>query len=269
MADLARLKPGEVTRLTRLNPDAAPFDPPGSTGVSAVEALARKADAGLFVLGSHTKKRPHALTVGRLFDGRLLDAVEFGVDPEATRLLRSFGSAPAAAQAGHKPGLAFVGSAFEAVPAAAAARSLLLDLLRGRVVPAINLAGVDRLILVVAEGGGGGEGAAQPSTSSSASAPPVRLSLRQFALRLKKSGGRTPRVEATEIGPALDLVLRRHLPGPPDLVKAALKAAAGPAKKKVRVLAVFFRFPSKKTAVTTFCTIQISDTSCLTRHRRV
>ena len=229
MADLARLKPGECVRLTRPNPDATPFDPPGSAGPAAVESLARRAGgggAGLFVLGNHTKKRPHALTVGRLYDGRLLDAVEFSVDPATSRLLKSFGSAPAGATAGHKPALAFVGSPFEADPAAGAAKSLLLDLLRGRVVPAINLAGLDRLILVVAEGGGGGGGA---STST-----PVRLALRQFSLRLKKSGSTTPRVETTEIGPALDLTLVRHLAGPPDLVKASLRAGVAP-KKKVRL----------------------------------
>jgi ribosome production factor 2 len=240
MADLARLKPGECVRLTRPNPDAAPFDPPGSAGPAALESLARRAGgggAGLFLLGSHTKKRPHALTLGRLYDGRLLDAVEFTVEAETTRLLKAFGAAPAAAQAGHKPALAFIGSAFEADPAAAAAKSLLLDLLRGRVVPGINLAGLDRLILVVAEGGGRGGGVG----AASSSAPPVRLAVRQFALKMKKSGGLTPRVESSEIGPALDLRILRHLAGPPDLVKASLRAGVAP-KKKVRKSFFFFFF---------------------------
>jgi len=249
MADLARLKPGECVRLTRPNPDAAPFDPPGTAGPAAVESLARRAGgsgAGLFVLGNHTKKRPHALTVGRLYDGRLLDAVEFTVEPATARLLKAFGSAPAGATAGHKPALAFVGSAFESDPAAAGARSLLLDLLRGWVVPAVNLAGLDRLILVVAEGGGGGGGG-----GGGASAPaPVTLALRQFSLRLKKSGGVTPRVETTEIGPALDLRIVRHLAGPPDLMKASLRAGVAPKKKvskrrrqRERAGAVFFASP--------------------------
>ena len=227
MADLARLKPGECVRLTRPNPDAAPFDPPGSAGPAAIESLARRAGgggAGLFVLGTHTKKRPHALTLGRLYDGRLLDAVEFSVDPATARLLKAFGAAPTAAQAGHKPALAFVGSAWEADPAAGAAKSLLLDFLRGRVVTGINLAGLDRLILVVAEGGGGSGGRGGGGGGA-------RLALRQFSLRLKKSGVTTPRVEAAEIGPALDLAIVRHLVGPPDLVKASLRAGVAPKKK--------------------------------------
>lgn len=112
-------------------------------GEAALEALARKADCGLFALATHTKKRPHALTLGRLFDGRLLDAVEMTLDSVTT--IAETGAAAAAARtaAGHKPLLFFAGAPFDAAggdPAMVAARSLLLDLFRGRVVQAINLA---------------------------------------------------------------------------------------------------------------------------------
>lgn len=130
----------ECVKLTRKNEGLHPMD---AGGEAALEALARKADCGLFALATHTKKRPHALTLGRFFDGRLLDAVEMTLDSVTT--IAETGAAAAAARtaAGHKPLLFFAGAPFDAAggdPAMVAARSLLLDLFRGRVVQAINLA---------------------------------------------------------------------------------------------------------------------------------
>ena len=44
-----------------------------------------------------------------------------------------------------------------------------------------------------------------------------------FRVLLKKSGSRTPRVEVEEMGPSLDLVLRRTHLASDDLMKAATK----------------------------------------------
>ena len=44
------------------------------------EKLCAKADASLFAFGSHSKKRPSNLLLGRLFDGHLLDMFELGVE---------------------------------------------------------------------------------------------------------------------------------------------------------------------------------------------
>lgn len=229
MADLGTLKRGECLKLTRKNDDVLPFE--GPEGAARLEALARKADAGLFVVGSHSKKRPHTLTLGRVFDGRLLDALELHLSAEegdnGCRLLKQFGAAPTRVAAGHKPCLFFAGGAFESDPAAAAARSLLLDLFRGRAVSKINLAGVDRVLVVAASDEVGGN-------SGSVSGKKIEVSIRQYAIALKKSGTRVPRVELTEIGPSLRASLGRHRQAPPDLWKAAMKQPEGVEKKKVR-----------------------------------
>jgi len=47
--------------------------------VSSLEFFAEKEDASLFVLGSHSKKRPNNLTFARTFDRKVLDMVEVGV----------------------------------------------------------------------------------------------------------------------------------------------------------------------------------------------
>jgi len=82
---------------TRRNEDVRPFEPGGE---ASLEFFADKADCGLFCLASHSKKRPHNLTLGRFFDRRLLDLAEFGV--ERFRPLTAYGPAGAAAQAGNK-----------------------------------------------------------------------------------------------------------------------------------------------------------------------
>jgi ribosome production factor 2 len=37
-------------------------------------------DCSLFVVGTHQKKRPHNLVMGRVFNGHVLDMFEFGVE---------------------------------------------------------------------------------------------------------------------------------------------------------------------------------------------
>jgi len=51
---------------------------------------------------------------------------------------------------------------------------------------------------------------------------------------LKKSGSRTPRVEVEEMGPSLDLVLRRTHLASDDLMKAATKVPRVVKPKKVK-----------------------------------
>lgn len=239
MADLGTLKRGECLKLTRKNDDVLPFE---AEGEARLEALSRRADAGLFVVGSHSKKRPHTLTLGRVFDGRLLDALELHLSPEegACKLLKQHGSAPTAVAAGHKPCLFFAGGAFESDPALAAAKSLLLDLFRGRQVSKINLAGIDRVLVVAAS-----DAAASSSSSASgtgAAGHEKEIAIRQYAVALKKSGNRVPRVQLTEIGPSLRASLGRHRQAPPDLWKAAMKQPEGIEKKKVGVLFLLFLF---------------------------
>jgi ribosome production factor 2 len=47
--------------------------------VSSLEFFAEKEDASLFVVGSHSKKRPNNLTFVRTFDRKVLDMVEVSV----------------------------------------------------------------------------------------------------------------------------------------------------------------------------------------------
>ena len=47
---------------------------------SSLEFWAQKNDASMFVVGQSTKKRPDGLTFVRMFNGKVLDMCEVGVD---------------------------------------------------------------------------------------------------------------------------------------------------------------------------------------------
>lgn len=47
---------------------------------SSLEFWSRKNDASLFVVGQSTKKRPDGLTLVRMYDGKVLDMCELGVE---------------------------------------------------------------------------------------------------------------------------------------------------------------------------------------------
>lgn len=56
-----------------------PFDA-SSNSQASLEFWSTKNDASLFVVGQSTKKRPNGLTFIRMFDGRILDMIEVGVE---------------------------------------------------------------------------------------------------------------------------------------------------------------------------------------------
>ena len=56
------------------NKDIIPFE-----DTSKIEFICKKHNASLFTIASHSKKKPHNLVFGRLFDGELLDMIEFGI----------------------------------------------------------------------------------------------------------------------------------------------------------------------------------------------
>jgi ribosome production factor 2 len=234
LLEIARLREASATRdavvkLSRRNADARPFE---AGGELPLEFLAGKSQAGAFALASHTKKRPHNVVLGRLFDGRLLDCVELGVS--ALTPVEKFGGAAARVQSGNRPAVLFAGAGFDRDPALRTARSMLLDLLRGRQVSTLDLASLDRVVLALAPGGGGGAAEDGSGGAPAASSAPSTLVLRQYAIRLKKSGTPIPRVALVEIGPRLDFAVRRHRPAPPDLEREAMRQPPKPKAKKVR-----------------------------------
>eukprot|EP00877_Chromochloris_zofingiensis_P000399 jgi/Chrzof1/1035/Cz01g37260.t1 len=210
LVDLHKLKGVDGQKFTRKNPDVKPFEPGGEV---PLQFFANKANCSLFALGSHSKKRPHNLVLGRLYDFHLYDALELGI--ELCKPLSEFKGA-AAAQAGNKPCMVFVGDKFDSDPDYKLAKSILLDFFRGLQVDTINLAGLDRVMVVVAIGD-------------------KDLLIRQYSIKFKKSGTKVPRAALTEMGPSLDLRIRRHREPPVDLELEALKQPKVTKKKEKNV----------------------------------
>jgi len=182
-----------------------PFD-----DATSIEFYSKKTDCSLFMFGSHSKKRPNNLVLGRLFDQHLLDMFEFGI----VKFVSMHQFKTAKVMSGVKPCLVFSGDKFESDPLYKRIKNLLTDMFRGASVTQLRLSGMEHVYeFVVVED---------------------TIYLRSYRVVLKKSGCRTPRIELEEIGPSLNLVLRRSTVASDDLYKLANKQpiTAKPKKKK-------------------------------------
>eukprot|EP00164_Ancoracysta_twista_P002372 GFYU01003142.1.p1 GENE.GFYU01003142.1~~GFYU01003142.1.p1 ORF type:complete len:304 (-),score=88.45 GFYU01003142.1:55-966(-) len=198
LKDLYLLKKPLAVKFQRKN-QVRPFE-----DETSLEFFSQKSDCSLFVFGSHQKKRPNNLVFGRMFDFHLLNMVEFGVTN--FKPMESFKKTPRFAE-GFKPCIMFIGQDFEQEDEYKHIKSLFLDFFRGREVTTFNLAGVEHLLVFTAVEG--------------------TIYLRAYGITFMKSGTKFPRVELEEIGPSIDLKLRRTKHASDDVQKESMKQAKG------------------------------------------
>ena len=136
LKDLTMLSRPNCKVMTKKN-DILPFE-----DILSLEFLADKNQCGLFALGSHTKKRPHNLTLGRLYDGHILDIYEFGI--ESHKSIESFKNA--AKGIGTKPIMLFVGDQWQNDALYTNIQNMLLDMFRGDKAEKISMRGIDHAI---------------------------------------------------------------------------------------------------------------------------
>ncbi|PIA30804.1 hypothetical protein AQUCO_05400122v1 [Aquilegia coerulea] len=211
LTDIYHLKRGTAIKYSRRNDNIRPFE---SGGETSLEFFSLKTDCSLFVFGSHSKKRPDNLVLGRTYDHHIYDLVEVGV--ENFKSMDSFSyNKKLAPKVGTKPFFAFIGEGFESVEELKHLKEVLLDLFRGEVIENLNLAGVDRVFVCTVLSGN-------------------KVFLTHCALRLKRSGTVVPRMELVEVGPSMDLVIRRHRLPSDGLRKEAMKTSLEKPKKKVK-----------------------------------
>ncbi|XP_074655618.1 ribosome production factor 2 homolog [Tubulanus polymorphus] len=177
---------------------------------TSMEFFSKKSDSSLFMFGSHSKKRPHNLIIGRLFDYHVLDMVELGVENAVS--MKEFQTGKISL--GSKPCLLFAGEPFETDHEHQRLKNLLIDFFRGPVVDNIRLQGLEYVMMFTAIDG--------------------KILLRIYKILLKKSGTKTPRIELEEIGPSFDFVMRRTKLASLDLFKRAKRVptTVQPKKKK-------------------------------------
>ncbi|KAJ2785269.1 rRNA-binding ribosome biosynthesis protein rpf2 [Coemansia javaensis] len=200
LKDLYALHKPHAINFTKKN-QIHPFD--DETGI---EFFSRKNDSSLFAIGMHSKKRPHNLILGRTFDYHLLDMIELGV--EKCVPIKDVGNPTCAI--GARPLMVFNGETFAQDERMILLKSLLLDFFRGEDSDRVSLKGLEHVITVTA-------GPAGPNGE------PGLVFLRTYTIDLKKSGVRQPRVELTEMGPSLDLRIRRVRYPADDMWKQAIR----------------------------------------------
>jgi len=193
MRDIAHIKKPFGVLLNKKN-DIRPFE-----DQPKVEFLCDRNQCPLFVFGSHNKKRPVNLILGRTFEGQVLDMFEFGV--ENYKKLTHFKNTKTSIAS--KPIIMFAGEAFDTQHEYIRMKNFLLDFFSGRKMDGVRLSGLESVISVVAVEG--------------------KILFRHFRVILLKSGTRIPRVELEEIGPRFDLSLRRSQLAFEDLFKTSLR----------------------------------------------
>jgi len=107
---------------------------------------------------------------------------------------------------GGKPLILFQGEQFDSNHDLALFKNFIIDYFRGEVLDKINLASLDRVIVCTAA----------PSDGI--------IYFRHFAVSLKKSTSKFPRVELDEVGPRMDLTFRRRKSAPDEVRKQALRS---------------------------------------------
>jgi len=193
LKDITALKKPNATYLSRKE-SWQPFE-----DASTLEFVTKKNDGALFAYASHSKKRPNNLILGRTFDGHILDMVEFGF--ENFKSLSDFHVQKISTET--KPIILFSGDLFENSPDFQRIKSLLLDFFVGSNIEQVNLTGLEHVIHFVEVD--------------------RVIYMRTYKIALKKSGVKLPRIELEEIGPRIDLTLRRNNFAALDLFKKTLK----------------------------------------------
>ncbi|XP_024081550.1 ribosome production factor 2 homolog [Cimex lectularius] len=204
LKDLYQLKKPDAVMMNGKN-DFVPLD-----NATPLETLSKKSDSSLFFFGSHSKKRPNNLVIGRMYDHQVLDIVELGVDEY--KGLKDFDTEKISV--GLKPCLVFSGPKFSQDENLMRIKNLFVDMFHRENVQSVRLQGLEHVLTF---------------TESE-----NKIFMRSYRVLLKKSGTRLPRVELEEIGPSIDFSLRRMKLASEDLFKLACKKPKELKVKKVK-----------------------------------
>ena len=192
MKDIYILKKPKSHFLGRKSNSFHPFE-----DQSNIEFLCKKNSSSLFMFGSHSKKRPNNLIVGRTFNYHVLDMIEFGIDD--FKAMEEFKTSKIAL--GVKPLILFSGEAFSEQDDFKRIQNLFIDLFSANEQTKLNLNNVEHVIYLIAI--------------------EEKILFRSFKICYRKSGGTTPRVELEEIGPHFSMTIRRTRFASKDLFKKA------------------------------------------------
>lgn len=207
LADLYTLRLPHAKKFTKKN-DVHPFE-----DASSLEFFSTKNDASLLVFGSTSKKRPHAITLVRMFDFKVLDMLELYLDPATLRTLKQFKNKKCTT--GLRPLLLFSGTPWDNPVSNeyTLAKSLFLDFFKGEPLDKVDVEGLQYIVVLSARDEVQGEDI-KPT-----------IHLRAYMIRTKRSGQKLPRVEVEEMGPRMDFGIGRAKEADEGMLKESMKRA--------------------------------------------
>ncbi|GAA5903869.1 rRNA-binding ribosome biosynthesis protein RPF2 [Sporobolomyces salmoneus] len=206
-----------------------------------------KNDASLFLIGTHTKKRPHGLVWVRCFAGEVMEMLEVGIEEvmamsDFKGIKSTAGSVPLFHFSATEPH----STLWDSHPTYQQFKSILLDFFRGNEMDGVALKGLERVISVTigsssAEQAGealqnaAGKGKAVESLIGGLNRNPSGggdyeedkslpvVHFRTYNVHFMRSGVPTPRVELSPHGPHFTFSLRRSQKPAQEVWKLAMK----------------------------------------------
>ncbi|ODN81668.1 hypothetical protein L202_02067 [Cryptococcus amylolentus CBS 6039] len=201
MKELYALKRPQAINFSRKN-DIHPFE-----DAASLEFFAGKNDASLFVTGMHSKKRPNNLVFTRMFDGRVLDMIELGV--EGFKSMDDFPTLKSSL--GVRPMMVFHSDLFDTHPTYQHLKSQFLDFYNGHPVSEAPLLTTLEHVISITAG---------PVSDET---PLPKVHFRVYTTKLLASGTKVPRIQLTEMGPSIDFCVRRVQEADAEMMKHAMK----------------------------------------------
>ncbi|POY74398.1 hypothetical protein BMF94_2592 [Rhodotorula taiwanensis] len=224
-----------------------------------------KNDASLFLIGTHTKKRPHGLIWARCFSGEVMEMLEVGIEEVmAMSHFKGIKSAAGAVPLFHFSAVEPHANLWDTHPTFTQFKSILLDFFRGHELDGVALKGLERVISVTIGGSASDEAGAREGVEAAVEgvkgkavesligavptggatteswdedkALPV-VHFRTYSTHFMRSGLPQPRVELSPHGPHFTFSLRRSQLPTAEVWKQAMKktekkSTAGPKKSK-------------------------------------
>lgn len=230
LRDIRRLRGAEDAVLFSRRNDVLPFE-----DETRMEFLTNKNDCGLFVLATHTKKRPNNLVFGRIFDNQTLDIIEVGVS-DYTSFEETLKKTKVAKAMGGQTAVIFQGDEFDKSLQMQQLRSMLLDLFRDRQHEQIDLTALDHVVVCSAVGGKVYIRNYVLAYTSKAGASAGSEGAETKVGAVSILGQKIPNTKLIDMGPSIDMELRRTRLPASELLKLSLKqpknAKSAPKKKK-------------------------------------
>lgn len=218
----------DAVQLHKKNENIHPFE-----DATSLEFLALKNECGVVVFGTHSKKRPNNITVLRIYDGRVLDLVEFLILPTPSD--EAGKEAKLQIGVGMKPLILFSGSQWGDTSSSAEAtqyqtlKSILLDLFQGEEISSIDVAGLQYLLMIAA-----GESSGESGDMLEPANKPV-LHLRWYKIKtLRSDNPKIPRVELDPVGPSFDFRVSRTREADASIMRDALKHGRRPNEARTK-----------------------------------